>query len=149
MSEENKVIARRFREEIWNTGNATIADDICAPNSNHHNNDPLTPDFGRGPASLKELVNMYRSAFPDARCTIDDLVAEGDRVVIRWTGRGTHQGKLGGLSPTNKTATVTGMDILRVTGGKIQESWTNWDTLGMLQQLGVAPELAKAKGAAR
>ena len=147
MSEENKMIARRFREEIWNPGNLGIADEICASDFIWRNLDPLTPDFGPGPTALKQVVTMYRTAFPDVRCTIEDLVAEGDRVVIRWTGRGTNNGTLGNLGPTGKAATVTGIDILRVSGGKIQESWTNWDTLGMFQQLGVSPELAKAKSA--
>ena len=147
MSEENKMIARRFREEIWNPGNLAIADEICASDFVWRNLDPLTPDFGPGPTALKQVVTMYRTAFPDVRCTIEDLVAEGDRVVIRWTARGTNNGTLGNLGPTGKTSTVTGIDILRVSGGKIQESWTNWDTLGMFQQLGVSPELAKAKSA--
>jgi steroid delta-isomerase-like uncharacterized protein len=147
MSEENKMIARRFREEIWNPGNLAIADEICAGDFVWRNLDPLTPDFGPGPAALKQVVTMYRTAFPDVRCTIEDLVAEGDQVVIRWTGRGTNDGNLGNIAPTGKAVTVTGIDILRITGGEIQECWTNWDTLGMLQQLGVSPELAKAKSA--
>ena len=71
------------------------------------------------------MVTMYRTAFPDIRVAIDDIIAEGDRVVIRWNGRGTQKGKL------------TGIDILRITGGKIQEGWVNWDAMGLVQQIGV------------
>ncbi len=81
---------------------------------------------------------MYRTAFPDAQVKVEDLVAEGDKVVIRWTSRGTNKGNLGTIGPTGKSATMTGTDILRITGGKIQEVCINWDSLGLLQQLGVA-----------
>lgn len=143
-AEESRTIARRFREEIWNTGNLGVADQICASEAIFHTHDPLTPDFGSGPKALKQLVTMYRGAFPDAQCTIEDIVGEGDKVVIRWTGRGTHDGYLGKISPTGKSVKVTGIDILRIAGGKIVESWMNWDTLGMLQQLGVSQQSAQA-----
>lgn len=137
MSATNKIIATRLRQEIWNTGNFAIADEICADDAVFHNNDPLTPDFGQGPHALKQLVTMYRAAFPDAHITIEDIVAEGNQVVIRWTGRGAHKGNLGRIAPTGKAVTVTGIDLVRISKGKVQENWTNWDTLGMLQQLGV------------
>jgi len=144
MSAENKTIARRLRQDIWNTGNLGIADELCAVDALFHTNDPLTADLGRGPAALKQLVTMYRTAFPDAHVTIEDYVAEGDRVVVRWTGRGTHRGKLGNIAPTDRKITVTGIDIFHVSGGKVRECWTNWDTLGMLQQLGVQAAAAGA-----
>jgi steroid delta-isomerase-like uncharacterized protein len=137
MSATNKNIAKLLRQEIWNTGNFAIADEICADDAVFHNNDPLTPDFGQGPQALKQLVTMYRAAFPDAHITIEDIVAEGNRVVIRWTGRGTHKGTLGRIAATGKAVVVTGIDLVRLSKGKVQENWTNWDTLGMLQQLGV------------
>jgi len=137
MSATNKIIATRLRQEIWNTGNFAIADEICADDAVFHSNDPLTPDFGRGPKALKQLVTMYRAAFPDAHITIEDIVAEGKQVVIRWTANGTHKGNLGRIAPTGKAVTVTGIDIVRISKGKVKENWTNWDTLGMLQQLGV------------
>jgi predicted ester cyclase len=112
MSATNKNIAKLLRQEIWNTGNFAIADEICADDAVFHSNDPLTPDFGEGPQALKQLVTMYRAAFPDAHITIEDIVAEGNRVVIRWTGRGTHKGNLGRIAPTGKTVTVTGSTSL-------------------------------------
>jgi predicted ester cyclase len=80
---------------------------------------------------------MYRAAFPDAHITIEDIVAEGNQVVIRWTARGTHTGNLGRIPPRGEEVTVTGIDLVRISKGKVQENWTNWDTLGILQQLGV------------
>ncbi len=111
MSAINKNIAKLLRQEIWNTGNFAIADEICADDAVFHNNDPLTPEFGQGPQALKQLVTMYRAAFPDAHITIEDIVSEGNRVMIRWTGRGTHKGNLGRIAPTGKAVTVTGIDL--------------------------------------
>ncbi len=93
--EEAKQIGRLYRQELWNTGNLEIADRICGSGAVFHNNDSLTPDFGRGPSALKQIVTMYRTAFPDAQVKVEDLVAEGDKVVIRWTSRGTNKGNLG------------------------------------------------------
>ncbi len=83
---------------------------------------------------------MYRNAFPDMQFTIEDVIAEGDEVVVRWTFRGTHQGELMGTPPINNQVTVTGMSIERVSGDKIVETWDNYDALGLMQQLGVIPE---------
>jgi steroid delta-isomerase-like uncharacterized protein len=137
MGASNKDIASRLRQEIWNTGDLAIADQICAEAAVFHQNDPLTPDLGRGPSALKKIVTKYRTAFPDVHITIEDIVAEGDRVAIRWTGRGTNHGNLGRIFATGRAVTVTGIDIVRISHGKVQENWTNWDKLGMLQQLGV------------
>ena len=146
MSAENKTLARRVREEIWNLEKLNVADEIFDADCVNHINDPVTPDFGGGPTGTKQLVTLYRSAFPDAHITIDDILAEGDKVIVRWTGRGTHQGQLLDLAPTNKQVTVTGIDVYRISGGKIQETWVNWDALGLLQQLSAVPALGQAKG---
>lgn len=87
---------------------------------------------------------MYRTAFPDTCFTIEEMIAEGDTVVTRWTARGTHKGDLMGVLPTHKRVTVTGITINRITRGKIAESWDNWDTHGLMQQLGAVPALAVA-----
>lgn len=142
--ETHKALARRFREELYNTGNVAIASEICDRDYIQHSLDPLTPDFGNGPEAMRQTVLMYRNAFPDARCTIEDLVVQGDRVVARWTARGTNTGSLGNLAPTGKRVEVTGMDLLRISNGKIRECWTNWDTMGMMQQLGYAQLAGKA-----
>ena len=146
MSEENKTIARRWFEDLWNKGDLSVADEVLAPTYVHH--DLSTPDFGRGPESEKKRVALYRTAFPDLHFTIDDLIAENDKVVVRWTCRGTHKGDLSGIAPTGKGFTLTGVSISRISAGKAVEGWVNWDALGMFQQLGVVQEFAKAKGAA-
>jgi steroid delta-isomerase-like uncharacterized protein len=135
-TEENKAISRRSFEEAWNKGNLAVIDEVVAANYVGH--DPAIPNL-RGPAGMRQLITMYRTAFPDIQFTIEDQAAEGDKVVTRWTARGSHQAELMGIAPTNKQATVTGIGIDRFVNGKIEESWGNWDTLGMLQQLGVVP----------
>ena len=136
MSEENKALARRSIEDIFNTGNLDVADEVFAADYVDHDIPPGLPANLEG---FKQLVSMYRAAFPDLHITIEDVIAEGDKVVLRWVAKGTHQGDLMGIPPTNKQATVTGIDINRVAGGKIAEHWGNFDQMGMMQQLGLIP----------
>lgn len=136
--EENKAITRRFLEEIFTGGNLELVDELFAPSFVLH--DPSVPQEVRGIEALKQYITMYRTAYPDTRFTVEDQIAEGDRVVTRWTGQGTHQGELMGIPPTGKRVTVTGIELDRISGGKIEESWVNYDALGMMQQLGVVPE---------
>jgi steroid delta-isomerase-like uncharacterized protein len=140
-SEQNKAIVRRAFEEPWK-GNLDVVDELIATNYVGH--DPANPEPLRGPEGVKEFVSVYRAAFPDARITVEQQLAEGDLVATRWSGRGTHEGELMGISPTGKQTTVTGLTISRLEGGKIVEEFQNWDTFGMMQQLGVVPELAYA-----
>jgi len=137
MSEENKAVTRRFLEEIFMVGNLELADEIFASNFVLH--DPSVPHEVRGPEGIKQYVAMYRAAYPDTRFTIEDQIAEGDDVVTRWTGQGTHQGELMGIPPTGVEVTVAGIEIDRIVDGKIEESWVSYDALGMMQQLGVVP----------
>lgn len=132
-TEDNKALVRRGFEEIWNRGNLAVIDEFIAPNYVDH--EPTTTL--QGPEAHKQFVLMYRSAIPDLHITIEDQIAEGDKVVTRWTARGTHQGPLMGIPPTGKQAVVTGID--RFANGKAVEAWNNFDALGMLQQLGVVP----------
>jgi steroid delta-isomerase-like uncharacterized protein len=140
--EANKAISRRVVEEIFNAGRLEAAEEIVAPDYVGH--DPASPELITGPEGLKRQVDGYRTAFPDVRLTIEDEIAEGDRVVTRWRARGTHEGELFGIPATGKQATVTGVTIDRIVDGRIAESWTNWDTLGLLQQLGAIPAMAQA-----
>jgi steroid delta-isomerase-like uncharacterized protein len=134
--EQNKEIVRRAGEEPW-AGNIGVLDELLAPD--YIGYDPAQPEPTHGPAGAKEFVQQYLSAFPDGRVTIDLQIAEGDYVTSRWTGRGTHKGDLMGIAPTNKQVTITGITISRIANGKIAEEWSNWDTLGMLQQIGAVP----------
>jgi steroid delta-isomerase-like uncharacterized protein len=137
-TEQNKTLVRRYWEEVWNKGNLAVADELIASDFDGHPQ-PSDPDFGRGPAGQKQLVGMYRTAFPDVRMTIEDMTAEGDRVVLRWTARGTQTGAFMEIAATGKPTTVTGMVLNRLAAGKIAEGWGNFDALGMMQQLGVIP----------
>lgn len=142
MSADNKGITRRFFEEAFNSGNLDVVDELVAPEFVNH--DAALPEPTVGIAGVKASIIGYRDAFPDLRITIEQQVAEGEFVTTRWTGRGTHQGDLMGMAATGKQGTVTGITIDRIVDGKFVESWTNWDTLGLMQQLGVIPALATA-----
>src|SRR5687768_3370414 len=137
-AEENKALAHRWFEELFNAGNLEVADEIVAPD--HVNHDPTLPDIPPGPEGQKQIVNLYRGAFTNAHISVEDQLAEGDRVVTRWTGSGTHQGELMGVAPTGNQVRVTGITINRLSGAKIAESWTNYDALGMMRQIGAIPE---------
>jgi len=139
-TEENKALIRRFHEEVWSQGNLTVVDELCAPNFIYHT--PTGPIHGL--EGFKQFVTMYRTAFPDLHIPIDDMIAEADKVVTRWTARGTHKGDLMGIPPTGKQVTITGILIGRFEGGKFVEGWIDFDALGMLQQLGVIPALGQA-----
>jgi steroid delta-isomerase-like uncharacterized protein len=137
-TEQNKMNNRRVFEEAFNQGNLSAIDEICAPNYIYH--DPMGPILG--PEGFKHFIMAYRTAFPDLHFTIEDEIAEGDRVVVRWRAHGTQLGELNGIPPTGQQSTVTGITIARAAAnGKFEEAWTNLDTLGMLQQLGVIPRM--------
>ena len=146
MSEQNKAIVRRLFEELWNKGNLSLADQLFTPNYSHH--DSFSPDFGHGPESERKRATLYRTAFPDLRLTIEDLIAEGDIVMARWSCHGTHKGDLNGIAPTEKPFTISGVTVARLLNGKLAEGHVNWDALGMMQQLGVVPQLAAKAQAA-
>ena len=139
-SEANKVLVRRFFEELWNQGNLGVADELLAPEHLHH----FPGEDIHGPDGVKQLVSGIRSAFPDFHMSTDDVIAEADQVVMRFTIRGTHQGEGMGFPPTGKRVVYTGIDIFRISGGKIVERWGEVDMLGLLQQLGVVPAPGQA-----
>lgn len=138
--EDNKALVRRFYEEVFNQRNLALVDELCTTHHVFHN--PPTTLHGR--EEFKQLLSLYITAFPDARFTVEDQIAEGDRVASRYTFRGTHQGELQSIPPTGKQVTVTGMIINRIVNGKSDEGWLNFDALGMLQQLGVVPPPGQA-----
>lgn len=143
MSEENKAVARRVVEEAFARGKLDVLDEIVDPGYVGH--DPASPEEIRGPEGVKQLIQGYRSAFPDLEIRIEDQVAEGDRVASRWSARGTHQGELFGIPATGKESRVSGITIDRIQNGKIVESHDNWDTFGLMQQLGVVEAPAQAR----
>lgn len=142
MSAANKALARRLVDEAFNAGRLDVTDELVA--SDYVGHDPSLPEDVHGPAGVRELIAGYRAAFPDIQVTIEDQIADGDRVVTRWRATGTHKGELMGMPATGKQATVMGITIDRIADGRIAESWDNWDTLGLMQQLGAIPALAMA-----
>jgi predicted ester cyclase len=124
-AEENKAVVRREQEELWNhTGNLDAAEEIFAP------------DYVE---AAKQEAADFRQGFPDVRSTIEDLIAEGDKVAARWMAHATHQGEYMGIRPTGKEVEFTGISVYRIEGGKIAESWTVEDELGLMQQIGAVP----------
>jgi predicted ester cyclase len=128
--EKNKAIARRYQEEVWGKGNFALLDELLAPDYVDHSL-PATmdPSF----AGAKRAVKGAHDAFPDGQWTVEDLVAEGEKVVIRWKMQATHEHQFRGIAPGGKPVTVTGITILRIAGGKIVERWVNWDSMALRQ----------------
>lgn len=141
-AEENKAIGRRVFEEIWSQGKLELADELLDADFVGH----AGPDETRGLEGVKRFMSNFRSAFPDLQVTIEDQIAEGNKVVTRWTARGTHEGEFRGIASTGKQVVITGITIQRIAGGKIVEGWGNWEALGMMQQLGVVPPPGQAGG---
>jgi steroid delta-isomerase-like uncharacterized protein len=133
-TEDNKALACRAYE-VLNQRNLALADELCAPDIVDHNASMTI----QGIDAYKQFLSMYLTASPDLHFTIEDQVAEGDKVATRYTAGGTHLGPFMGIPPTGKHVTATGMSIIRVANGKIVEEWANGDDLGLLQQLGVIP----------
>ncbi len=140
MSEVNKALCRRFFEQVWNHRNLAAIDELVAPNYVRHGN--AGPEFGTGPQSVRRLVDYYAASFPDVRFTVDDAIAEADKVAVRWTAQATHRGTFEGIPATGRSVAVSGITTVRVAGGKITESWESFDALGLLAQLGVLPQRA-------
>jgi len=135
-TEENKAKQRRVWEEIFNKGDLSVVPELFAPNYVYHG--PVGMEY-KGPEGFKQMVTMFHTAFPDMHVTVEDMVAEGDRVVSRYTGRGTHKGDFMGIAPTGKQVAFAGILITRFVGGKELEVWGCSDMLGVMQQLGVIP----------
>lgn len=134
MSEANKTIVRRLCEEAITKGNFDVLEELVSPDYVYH--EP-TAGEKRGRSGLRELVTMYRTAFPDLKMTIEEQLADGDKVVTRWTASGTHRGPLMGIAPTGKQVRVQGVVTTRISNGKIVEDAEIYDALGMFRQLGV------------
>lgn len=135
-TKENKALVERESDEMWNKGNLAVADEVFAADVILHGGLPGQPSSVEG---VKQGVQLNRAAFPDFHVTIDDLIAEGDKVVSRWTMRGTHKGEMLGMPPTGKQVAMEGITIARIADGKIVEVWNSADQLSLMQQLGVIP----------
>ena len=135
-AKENKAFISRMTDAFWNTGNMAVMEDFFSPD--------IVVYMATGPVQMeayKQICSAYFAAFPDLHITTDDLLAEGDQVVKRWTARCTHKGEFMGIPATGNKLEVTGIEIFRIADGKITEIWAAMDNLGMMQQLGVIPPM--------
>jgi steroid delta-isomerase-like uncharacterized protein len=134
--ESNKALFRRYFDEGTNQGNLDVVEELFAPDYKHH--DPVNPDVIVGNEGVRRHIQTLRGAFPDITFNIEDMVAQCDKVVIRWTANVTRTGDYFGIPPTGKSATITGMNTWQVQDGKAVEGWVNRDDVGLMQQLGLA-----------
>lgn len=133
-TETNKAIVQRYTEQVWNQQRRELFEEFIAENVVHHGI-PASP----GLEGMKQGYDMSLKASPDLQLTIDDAIAEGDKVVARWTSRGTHQGELLGIPGTGKQMTQSGVSIYRLANARIVELWFLADNMSLMQQLGVIP----------
>ncbi len=137
MSEENKALVRRWFEEVWNKGRAEAIEEMFAEDGVAHGLADASGEELRGPAHFREFHRGFREAFPDIRVTVEDVIAEGDKVAGRCTARATHRSAALGFAATDRAVGFDGMCIARVCDGKIAEAWNTFDFLTMYRQLGV------------
>ena len=140
-AEENKALVERFVEEFWNEGNMSAADELMAVDAEIHMPTREVVD----PEGLKGFAESWRESFPDWYSTFEELIAEGDRVAERWTGRGTHLGELQGIPPTGKRVEAPGSVFYWIVDGKIVEFRGQLDMMSLMQQLGVIPSTQQAE----
>ena len=145
MSADNKAVVRRLYEEVWNRRKLEVVNELISPS--HALQGPTIFGSSIGPEAYKRQVSRFLKAYPDLHWAIEDTIAETDKVVACWTLSGTHKGDFMGVPATNKKVCVGGITIHHIAGGKIMDSHSNWDALGMMQQLGAVPALEKTKDA--
>ncbi len=133
-AKENKEVIRRMNQEVWEKNNLDYLDEVIHPD---YMNRTAPPDRPRGPRGFRPAA--IRAAFPDAILTVEDMIAEGDRVVTRYTIRGVHKGTFAGIHPTGRRVVIHGITVFRLSGGQIIESWSYWDDVELLHQLGAIP----------
>jgi steroid delta-isomerase-like uncharacterized protein len=138
-AKENKAIIKQYVDQVFNQGDLAAVDEYVAANYVRH--DPGAPIEIRGPAGVRQLAAGFRAGFPDIHITVEEMIAEGDRVAQRLTVRGTHQGEFMGIPPTGKQIEVTAIEIFELVEGKITEQWVEGDYLGLMQQVGVIPPM--------
>lgn len=136
-AEQSKAAVRRLIDEVFNQGNVAAADDLLAPGFIEH--EELPPGVPGGAEGVKQLALMLRSAFPDFRATIEDVIAEDDKVVVRMTWTGTQTGEFMGIPPSGKPVSFGVIDVLRMVDGKCTEHWGLMDSMTLMQQIGAVP----------
>jgi steroid delta-isomerase-like uncharacterized protein len=142
MTSDTKAVVRRYFEEVLSAGNLELIDTLIAHNYSSHY--PAGYELGGGPEDVRQIVTSVRRAFPNVHFTVEDLIAEGEKVVCRWTFRGEQEGDFMGIPASGRNATVMGIAVYRVVGGQIAEAWFTWDALGLMRQLGAATPLSES-----
>ena len=132
-TEQNKALVRRLVDEVFNRRNVSVVDELLAPDFIEHE---VIPGLPPGREGAKQMFVMLHGAFPDFKGSIDDLIAEGEKVVMRWTWTGTQKGEFMGMPPSGKRMSIGVIDIIRFSGGKAVEHWGISDNLALMQQLG-------------
>ncbi len=144
MSEANKALIHRWFEEVWNRGREETIDELLAPTVIAHGLGDTDVDL-HGPAQFKPFVENLRRSFPDIHISIEDTIAEGDKVVVRVRLEGTHRGSELGVPPTGRRVRVAGIVLVRISDGRIIEGWNSWDQLGLLRQIGALPSAPEGR----
>lgn len=139
MSADNKALARRLYDEVINAGNLDLLDELVADDFVEHEAFPGMP--ATGPEAPKAVLGMFKAAFSDMKFTVEDMIAEGDKVVVRATVTGTHDGEFMGIPPTGKSFSASAIDIVEIKDGKATAHWGLTDQAAMMEQLGLAPEM--------
>src|SRR5580704_13373983 len=134
----NKALVRRWFEEVWNQGREETIDELFAVNGIGYGLGDTEATI-QGPAGFKPFVRNLRGGLPDIHMTIEDIIAEGDKVTVRITVEGTHKGGQLGVAPSGRRVKIAGVVIIRIANGKIVEGWNSWDQLGLLRQIGALP----------
>ena len=146
MSADNRAIIRRLYGEVWNKRKLGVVSEIISPS--HALHAPNVSGAAVGPEAYKRQILLFLTGYPDLHFAIEDTVAENDKIVACWTFSGTLRGDFMGIPATSKKVSVDGITIHHIAAGKIMDSYSNWDALGMMQQLGVVPVFGQAKSAA-
>jgi steroid delta-isomerase-like uncharacterized protein len=144
---DNKQIVHRFMDECWSQGKLNSVSELVATTCLIH--DPVFPSLTSGAENIRRHIESCRNGFPDLRFSVDDTIAERNEVVVHWTGTGTHKGQFLGMSPTNKTVSVSGTTIFRIENAKIAEQWVHWNLMSMMEQLGIGNAQREAATAPR
>jgi steroid delta-isomerase-like uncharacterized protein len=145
MSAENKAVVRRLYEEVWNKRKLELINELISPSHALQAPNVAGSVVAVGPEAYKRQLMLFLAGYSDLYWTIEDLIAEDDKVVACWTVSGTHRGEFMGVQATNKKVSVDGITIHHIANGKIMDTYSNWDVFGMMQQLGAAPALGQAK----
>lgn len=145
MSADLRELSNRLLDEVWNKRNLDLIDELISPDFVIH--DPNNASSGKGPEGYKKFVHAYLTAFPDTQLTVRDHVADDSTVATRWTATGTHQGALNGIPASGRRIVIEGISFSKAVDGKFVESWSTWDSLNVLQQMGVVPTSSQMQAA--